>query len=287
MNIDPSQRILHTNVCFPGPIEKGASDGQGTYANDLVKALRQGLTSRSRANTLGSKIKSKGKRRKGDADASKTSLADTSSKPTASRKQGSNWGLLEPLHPLLGPIVDPIMTLVNSNVIIGFLILTLLITWYRSPAPPSKRLAAFPGMPTPERMAAYEEIWRAEESELWDWLEERVGMERLAYPARGEKPVEKRKKREKGQTRRTQSQGVRARLAEEKMGRREVAEAIRVTEEKLKVLKAVVEKRGKGGEKRAERHEYEGGDGSEGGETVEDEGYVSDGNEGDEKINVS
>lgn len=78
----------------------------------------------------------------------------------------------------------------------------------------------------PERVAAYEEMWRREESELWEWLEERVGMHRLG------------------------NEGVRTvvepRVMGEKVGAvgggREVEEAIKVTEEKLRVLKEVVEK---------------------------------------------
>lgn len=83
----------------------------------------------------------------------------------------------------------------------------------------------------PDRLAAYEEMWRREESELWEWLEERVGMERLStgaplHPPRN-KVVEPRTMEE--------------RLREDRMDEREVKEAIRITEEKLNVLKSVVE----------------------------------------------
>ena len=81
---------------------------------------------------------------------------------------------------------------------------------------------------TPERIAAYEEIWRREESELWDWLEERVGMERLREATRN--PGERKNLEDK--------------LRDEKMEERELDSAIRVTEEKLKVLKGGVEKKG-------------------------------------------
>ena len=227
----------NTKIPPTGPIEKGASDGQGTYANDLVKALKLGLSSRSRANTAGSKLKSRGgKRRKGDLDASKASLADTGSKATVAQKQDTSWGAFEPLHGLLGPVVDPVMTLMDSRMIIGILLITLLATWYRRPILTSSSLG-YPGMPTPERMAAYEEIWRAEESELWSWLEERVGMDGIAYPENARKG-EKERRRVAGEGR-----GVRARLAEERMGEREVDEAIRVTEERLAVLKGVVGRR--------------------------------------------
>ncbi len=283
MNTNSPQCLCNINVYFTGPIEKGASDGQGTYANDLVKALKQGLASRSRANTLGAKAKIKGKRRKGDADASKTSLVDNSSKSSVTQKQDNSWGLFEPLHSLLGPVVDPLMSLITSQMIIGFLLITLLITWYRTPTLPPSGHLGFPGMTTPERIAAYEEIWRAEESDLWNWLEERVGMEGLAYPAntKREDPVAVRKKRERDI--KAKGRGLRARLADERMSEREVDEAIRVTEDRLRVLKRVVgRKKNKGLEKTGKGDRD--GNAPRGAAEGEDEGYASDGNEGAERV---
>ncbi|KAA8570030.1 hypothetical protein EYC84_002367 [Monilinia fructicola] len=74
------------------------------------------------------------------------------------------------------------------------------------------------------RIAAYEEIWRREESELWLWLEERAGMERLREV--GRMPVER--------------LDVEDRLKSEGMEEREIEDAIRVTEERLLLLKDVV-----------------------------------------------
>lgn len=87
---------------------------------------------------------------------------------------------------------------------------------------------------SPERIAAYEEIWRREESELWDWLEERVGMDKL---------------RDVGSMR-VEKQILNDRLQTEQMEERAVDAAIRVTEEKLNALKHVVgKKKGEGKEK--------------------------------------
>jgi hypothetical protein len=81
-----------------------------------------------------------------------------------------------------------------------------------------------------ERAVAYEELWRREESELWDWLEDRVGMDGLYAPK-----IDDRQKvlsaREMG--RRLKSEGMRG---------REVDDAIRITEERLGALKAAVER---------------------------------------------
>lgn len=83
----------------------------------------------------------------------------------------------------------------------------------------------------PDRLAAYEEMWRREESELWEWLEERVGMDRLNS---GELHTRKKV---------LQPRTVEERLREEHMDEREIKEAIRITEEKLHVLKSVVDKK--------------------------------------------
>jgi len=84
----------------------------------------------------------------------------------------------------------------------------------------------------PERLAVYEEMWRREESELWEWLEERVGLDRL-----GDGSLHTRKKVVEPRT-------VEEKLREDRMDDREIREAIKVTDEKLKVLKSVVERRG-------------------------------------------
>jgi len=86
---------------------------------------------------------------------------------------------------------------------------------------------------TPERVAAYEEIWRRQESELWEWLEDRVNMDRLRDV--GKMPFE--------------AKAIESRLRDEKMDERAVDAAIKVTEEKLRVLKASVEKMKRKGDK--------------------------------------
>ena len=97
---------------------------------------------------------------------------------------------------------------------------------------------------SPERIAAYEEIWRKEESDLWDWLEQRIGMEGIAYPASSsnldQEAVKKaRTVREKS----IKGQSKQARLAVGSMKEREVDHAIRVTEERLRDLKGAVQRK--------------------------------------------
>ncbi|KAL8947988.1 MAG: hypothetical protein Q9222_005783 [Ikaeria aurantiellina] len=222
-----------------GPIEKGANDGQQTYANELMTALKAGATSRARAGTGGSKLK-KGKRRKGEGEVERESPTAEKAQGPGTVKQDDSWGLFEPLHGVLGPVVDIFSPMISANMVIAILALLLLISWFRNPR--SQRAGSqmgFATMTSPERMAAYEEIWRTEESELWKWLEERMGMQDSKYPvmAGHMSPSEVRAKR----SHHLRSQGFKARLAEERMKEREVEHAIRVTEEKLEALKAAVQ----------------------------------------------
>ncbi|MCJ1320432.1 hypothetical protein MMC15_005771 [Xylographa vitiligo] len=232
------------------PIESGANDGQLTYANDLVKSLRAGLSSRPRAGTSGSRMK-KGRKKKGDTDDTKTSAA---SKASEAATQKSNWGPLEPLHDILSPVLDIFQPLLTAQSLIGLLLFLLIISWFRNSRLRTSSSSVGPYSPglTPQRIAAYEEIWRAEESALWDWLEERVGMSEgggFAYPAAtkvGNGDASKKAKDEKGEI--LKSRGMKRKMNEMKgVGEREIDWAIGVTEEKLKVLKGVVE-RGKGRE---------------------------------------
>ena len=225
-----------------GPIEKGANDGQTSYCIDLVKALKAGVTSRSRAGTNGSKLKSKGKRRKGDTDPARTSPASVKAVAAGAQPKDSSWGLFEPLHGILGPVIDIFSPMISSNMVIGFLLFIILINWMRgSRSSASGNSLAY--IPTSERIAAYEEIWRKEESGLWDWLEERVGMQGVAYPESSDREAVAQARRQREQ--RLRNKGLRSKLADVKMSERQVVDAIRVTEDKLGVLKrALQEKKG-------------------------------------------
>lgn len=205
----------------------------------MIKALKAGITSRSRAGTVGSKLK-KGKRRKGDVGPVTKSPSDE--KPTPSTPQDTSWGLFEPLHGILGPVVDIFSPVISPNMIIGFLLFIMLVNWLRGPKIASPASLAYPGMTTPQRLAAYEEIWRREENDLWDWLEERVGMQGLAYPdISNDQEAVMKARRQREQSLRSKS--TRKILADLKMGEREVDHAIKVTGERLGVLRRSVEEK--------------------------------------------
>lgn len=143
--------------------------------------------------------------------------------------------MLEPLHGILGPVVDIIKPLATGNIVYGLLVGLLVTAWFGFgsnsrpvAAPFAPGIAGFYGYP--DRLAAYEEMWRREESELWEWLEERVGIDRLHN---GDLHSPRKKV--------VESRTMDERLRENRMDEREIKEAIRITEEKLKVLKSVVD----------------------------------------------
>jgi hypothetical protein len=179
---------------------------------------------RGTATVTTGKGKKKGRKGRESKSISKQTDGASDSKPVA-----SNWGLLEPLHGVLEPIVDIVKPLLTGNILYGLLVGLLVASWFGfgfSGKGGGNRDPGIGYFGTPERVAAYEEIWRREESELWEWLEDRVGMDRLRDV--GRMPVE--------------AQTMHDKLKDERMDEREMDTAIRVTEEKLRVLKASVDK---------------------------------------------
>jgi hypothetical protein len=141
-------------------------------------------------------------------------------------------------------ILKPVMT---GNIALGVVVVLVVVMWIRQSRLTSSTSIGPGGlsnMRTPERIAAYEEIWRREESELWDWLEDRVGFDSLPL-ATGAVPVNREKEK-------SRERDIGERLKDEKMGEREIEDAIKVTQERLDGLKRVMEKRrrdrNKGGE---------------------------------------
>jgi hypothetical protein len=113
----------------------------------------------------------------------------------------------------------------------GLLVGLLVASWFGFGFVPSKPAVGYGHHPvvfSADRLAAYEEMWRREESELWAWLEERTGLERLNTD--GGRPRQKV----------THPHTMEEKIREERMNYREIEEAIRVTEEKLRVLQDVV-----------------------------------------------
>lgn len=135
-----------------------------------------------------------------------------------------------------------------SPVVIGIILMLLLLLWFRGPSQPPAGSVGYFGYSSANRIAAYEEMWRKEESELWDWLEARVGLDGLALGENGGPAISRDTKKD-SKVRLKQRQKIlggkdlEAKLNEERMSEREMEDAIRVTQERLHVLKDVVERR--------------------------------------------
>lgn len=112
------------------------------------------------------------------------------------------------------------------------LVLLLVYTWFfRAPTPTFSH--GHLGLPHSQRLAAYEEIWRTEESELWKWLEERVSLDQVATAGVAGS---------RAGLKRSQEMEARLRDVSAEVRALQMDEAIRVTEERLEALKGAVER---------------------------------------------
>ena len=167
----------------------------------------------------------------------------TSTTVSEPAKKDDSWGVLEPLHGILGPIGDILSPFISSNMVIGFLLFIILFNYLRSGSSSSSKVipSGLSHIPNPERLAAYEAIWQREEADLWDWLDERVHFHQGAtYPVEDQETLLKAERLRQKAAEGKAAEGIKGRVKESKMAAREVEEAIRVTEERLGVLKGVV-----------------------------------------------
>ncbi|KAF1991293.1 hypothetical protein K402DRAFT_389464 [Aulographum hederae CBS 113979] len=216
-----------------GPIEKGANDGQTQYARDIVTALRAAVTVKSPFSKAQQKGKTgKSRRKKGDvADAP---IAAVDFAPMAAKAE-PNWGLLEPLRGTFGPIADVVGGVITAQVVIAVLAVMVAWLWWRQQPAVDTTVGRY-GQLSPARMAAYEQIWRQEEGELWRWLDERVGVDSGGglTGVGQEKTENMREKKARGMARKLED-GV--------VGDREVEEALGVTRRRLEALEDAVRRR--------------------------------------------
>ena len=167
-------------------------------------------------------------------------------------KLDESWGLLEPFRDMLGPIVNVFKPFAGTMAV-AIIVILLCIIWFRRPVRGPAGGVGHPDYSRSARLAAYEEMWQTEESELWSWLENRVGVDGLALKDElkqkgNEASSQTAKARAKKRQKTLGSRGVEARLREERMTQREMEDAIRVTQERLEVLRGAIEKK-KSGEK--------------------------------------
>jgi len=201
-----------------GAIERGANEGQLQFCKDLFAGLKAAVSSRARSSTFnGAAARGKKRGRKGKSALTSNPASDAEGAAKALAKQ--SWGLFEPARPILSPVVDTIRPILTGNVVYGLLVGLLVASWFgfgtRQGAPRYSHDPAYAN--APQRLAAYEEMWRKEESDLWEWIEERAGLERLG----ADPPLRKRS---------VDPRTVEEKLREERMDERELKEAIRVTD---------------------------------------------------------
>jgi hypothetical protein len=116
-----------------------------------------------------------------------------------------------------------------ANIAVFVLTVVVLILLFST-----RRSSSVASLPTIERRLAYEEMWQTQESELWEWIEERVGLHNIREPSASDNQklpwVSSAKKK-------VDSIANLGGMAE-----REVLEAIRVTKERLGRLEGMVKK---------------------------------------------
>jgi hypothetical protein len=238
-----------------GPIEKGANDGQIQYAKDVVAALNAELV-KSKAPTgtvRGTKTK-KGRRKNGsdatDVKAKSPGGADGANDVVAKTKD-VNWGLFEPLRPALGPLCDGLAPMYRSRLsFLGIIMLLLLIIYHQSRNQPNgargQPLLRQSQASGSQRVANYEALWLQEESQLWDWLEDRMAVHNLqaaATPGNAKAAASEADFANEYKQKRKASlgkAGSKGKAAQVKLSEQDVKEAIAVTEERLKAFKDMV-----------------------------------------------
>lgn len=226
-------RIRSATNLMTGPIEKGANDGQDKYCKDFIPFLKAELLKPAGISKTNAKVKVKGKRKQSDsieADTVSPAVSITSTPAKAS------WGAFEPLHDIL----DIVSSMISGTTILSVLLLVMTVLWVRQAYfSPHHGATGRSVMMTPQRLAAYEEMWRREESGLWNWLEDRVSLDNIGGNDQRGHLLER--------------NNMAGKIDNEQMSEREVDEAIRTTEEKLASLKAAVAmkkaKKGKGQKK--------------------------------------
>ncbi|KAJ4356424.1 uncharacterized protein N0V89_004457 [Didymosphaeria variabile] len=206
-----------------GPIEKGANDGQMTYATALSAALRTAVVRNAAPKAAGKG--GKGKKRSKNQISDEAAVPIPAATPAAAQPKEPSWGPLDPLRSLFpGPLVSIIDLLFTTQNIILILGALLIYTWFfRSSA---SHVGPHTHLSTAQRQVAYEQIWRSEEAELWKWLEERVALDRVHSSVTSGGVL--------------QGQEIQSRLVAEGMKERQIDEAIKTTEERLRALKGAV-----------------------------------------------
>jgi hypothetical protein len=183
------------------------------------------------ASTTKNGVKGKGKgRKKRGTDATDTIAEAQKAASATAKSEKPAPGVLEQVFGLLGAFI-------SSNVIIAILCVTIVfLVWRQGRANPRRSALAF-SMPHHNRIAAYEDVWRSEENELWKWLEERVGMDKMNLAAHSDSNT--------WEGRRPKLPVIDKLEHLDALGEREIIEAVRLTKERLLMLEEAIHKQKK------------------------------------------
>lgn len=189
------------------------------------------MPSRGRSGT-GPNGTTKGKKKGKKGKVNQTQDAGEKAATNAAAKH--DWGPLESIRPVIEPITDILRPLLTGNVMYGLLVGLFVSMWFGFGFPVCKHAAPYGhqiGISGPERIAAFDELWRQEDGHLWEWLDDRVGLERLNSDAFN------------AHQRVASPRTTEEKLRQERMDASEVDEAVRVTEEKLRIIQEAMSRR--------------------------------------------
>ncbi|KAK6504370.1 hypothetical protein TWF506_002571 [Arthrobotrys conoides] len=214
-----------------GPIEKGASDGQISYTKDLLNALRREFAPKKAVAAGGKGGK---KKRKAGGDAAAATATTSAPVQSSSASAAQKWGML-------APVMEPITSLVGefgAGILVTLMVVMLSMSLSRAMFGDPSAGGRERGLRKSER-EILAEMWMREEAGLWEWLEDRAGADEVFSPF--EERVGRRYEREGA----AMKEGIKRQSGnvDKRMADRMVEEGIRVTEERLGVLKRVNEER--------------------------------------------
>jgi hypothetical protein len=194
-----------------------------TYATALSAALRTAVVRNAAPKPPGKG--GKNKKRSKNQNVGEAAAPTPAATPAAAQPTEPSWGALDPLRSLFpSPVVSVIDFLFTTQNIILILGALLIYAWFfRSSATHIR-----PNLSTAQRQVAYEQIWRSEEAELWSWLEERVALDHVHSSVASGGML--------------QGQEIQNRMVAEGIKERQIDEAIRTTEERLRALKGAIKR---------------------------------------------
>jgi len=114
--------------------------------------------------------------------------------------------------------------------------------WFRSPSASSYALSRSGRV---DHATIYNDLWRREESDLWNWLQDRAGIDGAVVrdrTANANAAREESKQKLKQRQKMLKSKDMQTRIREEKKSMKEMEEAVRITQERLESLQRALER---------------------------------------------